>query len=197
MQEDVITLQDPTGTRVDATLLDREADGSFTARWPDGRRLFVPSTAVDRQDDGDVHLRVRFGDLGGESRDAGGEHVLPVAQEEAVVDTRRKTTGTVRVQTRTHEREEDVNEILTRESVEVERVPIDRVVDGPAPIREEGDTTVVPLHEEVLVVEKRLLLREELHLTKHAEERQETRRVRLRRQEADIDRTHTEEFDED
>lgn len=202
MQQGVITLRDTTGTRVDATLLDREEDGSLTARWPDGRRLFVPAAAIDRQNGGDVHLRVHFGDLGDDTRpddapEGDAERVLPLAREEAVVDTRRETTGAVRVHTRTRERDEDVNEVLTRESVDVRRVPVDRVVDEPAPVREEGDTTVVPLHEEVLVVEKRLLLREEVHVTKRAEERQETQRVRLRSEEAEIDRSETRESDED
>ena len=78
-----------------------------------------------------------------------------------------------------------------REEVEVERVPIRRVVDGPVPIRDEDGTTIIPILEEVLVVEKRLMLKEELHIRKHRVETHQPQRVTLRREEARIERLHT------
>jgi len=112
---------------------------------------------------------------------------VPVAEEQMMVD-RRERTGSVRVHTRVEVRDEHVETELTREQVDVRRVPIGRYVDEAEPVREEGDTTIVPVYEEVLVVEKRLLLREELHLTKRSETRPERQRVRLRREHADIER---------
>ena len=53
---------------------------------------------------------------------------------------------------------------LFREDCEVERVQVKRILDQPAEIRQDGDTLIIPLMEEVLVVEKRLMLREELHI---------------------------------
>ncbi len=53
---------------------------------------------------------------------------------------------------------------LFREDCEVQRVEVKRIIDKPAEIRHEGDTMIIPLMEEVLVVEKRLMLREELHI---------------------------------
>lgn len=58
------------------------------------------------------------------------------------------------------------NEPLFREDCEIERVAIRKLLDRPAETRQEGDTLIVPLMEEVWVVEKRLLLREELHITR-------------------------------
>ena len=58
------------------------------------------------------------------------------------------------------------DEPLWREEVEVTRVPMQRVVDGPVPVREENDTTIISVVEEVLVVEKRWMLREEIHIRK-------------------------------
>jgi stress response protein YsnF len=59
-------------------------------------------------------------------------------------------------------------------------------------MRSEGNTLIIPLLEEVLVVEKRLLLKEELHLTKQRVETHQPQRVTLRREEAAIERVETE-----
>ena len=76
-----------------------------------------------------------------------------------------------------------------REDVAVERVPVDQLVDqAPAP-RWEGDTLIVPLVEEVLVVTKRLRVREELRVTRRRTEAQQTVRDELRREVADIETT--------
>lgn len=62
---------------------------------------------------------------------------------------------------------------LFREDCDVERIPIKRIIDEPAEIRHEGDTLIVPLMEEVLVVEKKLMLREELHIKRRREQKQD------------------------
>ena len=54
----------------------------------------------------------------------------------ALVVARRKMHRTVRVATVTHEHEQLVDEALTHERVEVERVPIGRTVEAVPPIRE-------------------------------------------------------------
>jgi stress response protein YsnF len=129
--------------------------------------------------------------------DARGEvterQVVPRVEEELVVEKRERTGATVQVRTHTHEREETIDEVLHDEKVDVRRVPIDRYVDTPASIRKEGDTTIVPVHAEVLIVEKRLLLKEEVHITKRTRERRETQRVSVRSQSADVDRTEPED----
>jgi hypothetical protein len=45
-----------------------------------------------------------------------------------------------------HEREAVVDEPLFGEKVEVERVPIQRIVDSPIPVRYEDDTVIVTRH---------------------------------------------------
>jgi stress response protein YsnF len=119
--------------------------------------------------------------------------VVPRVEEELVVEKRERPGATVQVRTHTHEREETIDEVLHDEKVDVRRVPIDRYVDTPASIRKEGDTTIVPVHAEVLIVEKRLLLKEEVHITKRTRERRETQRVSVRSQSADVDRTEPED----
>ena len=90
--------------------------------------------------------------------------VLPVLEEELRVDKRLVETGRVRVRTLTKQREELVAQELATENVEVELVPIGREVDFIPKLRQEGDVTIVPIVEEVLVVEKRLVLKEEVHI---------------------------------
>ena len=46
----------------------------------------------------------------------------------------------------------------------VERVPVDQFVDEAPQVRTEGDVTIIPVLEERYVLEKRLVLVEELHI---------------------------------
>jgi stress response protein YsnF len=72
------------------------------------------------------------------------------------------------------------------EEVEVERVAINRVIDEAVPIRYEGDTTIIPLLEEILVIEKRLVLREEIHIKKTRREVHNPQEVLLRDEQVEI-----------
>lgn len=69
------------------------------------------------------------------------------------------------------------DEPLFQEDVEVERIPMNRFIDGPVETRQEGDLTIVPVVEEVLEVRKRLLLKEEVHIRRRRAEVREPRRV--------------------
>lgn len=111
--------------------------------------------------------------------------VVPLAEERVRVGKRRVETP-VRIETTVHEREETVEMPLLQETVDVERVSVNRYVDAPAPVRQEGNVTIVPLHEEVLVVQKKILLREEVRIVRRSEERRESVRVPVRAEEARI-----------
>jgi len=108
---------------------------------------------------------------------------LQVVEERAVVRKQKKLTGGVRVRTLVHEDEEVIDALLHGEQAEVERVPLDRWVEEPVPVRQEGATTIITLHEEVVVVEKRLRAIEEVRLTKRQTAQQAPQRVTLRREE--------------
>lgn len=117
--------------------------------------------------------------------------------EQLSVARERVETGRVRVQVVTREHEELVDVPLVREHVEVERVAVNRPVDSIPPTRRDGDTTIVPVVEEVLILQRRLILKEELHvrLVRTTEQHQE--RVVLRRQEAVITRIPAEKPETD
>ena len=92
--------------------------------------------------------------------------VIPLVEERAVILKRKKLTGGLRVRTVVRESEEVIDQPLTTDAVEVERVPVGRWVEAPVPIRQEGETTIITLLEEVTVVEKRLRATEEVRITK-------------------------------
>ena len=96
------------------------------------------------------------------------EGPLLILEERLDVHTENVEVARVRVRRRAHTRLVDVPSMeLTREHVTVERVAIDRFVDCEPETRVEGDATVVPVVEEVLV--RRLVLREELWIRKTCE----------------------------
>jgi uncharacterized protein (TIGR02271 family) len=94
----------------------------------------------------------------------------------------------VRVNVVTREREELIDMPLTRERVVVERVPVGKAVDAIPAIREDGDTIIVPVVEEILTVERRLMLKEELYVKRVRTTEQYREPVTLRRQEAVVTR---------
>lgn len=114
--------------------------------------------------------------------------VIPVVQEEVVIGKREVETGRVRVTKTVREREAVVDEPLLREQVQIERVPVNRVITEPVDVRHEGDTLIVPVVKEVLVVEKRLMLVEELHITKVRQAERQPQAVTLREEMVDITR---------
>jgi stress response protein YsnF len=111
-----------------------------------------------------------------------------VVEERAVILKRKKLTGGMRVRTVVRENEEVIDEPLTTEEVEVERVPLGQWVEAPVPIRQEGETTIITLLEEVAVVEKRLRATEEVRITRRRTTRQAAQHVTLRREEAVVER---------
>ena len=115
--------------------------------------------------------------------------VIPVVAEEVRVRKERTVTGKIRLRKIVHHEEQTLDEPLLRERVSVERVAIDQWVDEVPPIRSEGETLVVPVVEEVLVVEKRLRLREEVRVTWHHEEEHEPQTLVVRREEVRLERT--------
>ena len=90
--------------------------------------------------------------------------VLPVVEETVEVSKRLAVVGRVQVSTRTSTADEMAEIDLERSLVEVVRVPVGRVVEVAPDVRIEGDTTIMPVLEERLVVVKQLVLVEEVHV---------------------------------
>lgn len=122
--------------------------------------------------------------------------VVALAEDEISIGKRQVVTGRVRLRTVTDVAEELVREDLQGVRAEIERVPIDRVLDAgespPVP-RTEGDVTIVPVVEEVLVVEKRLRVKEEVRLVLRPTSDSIEVPVTVRKQRAVIERVDVED----
>lgn len=111
-----------------------------------------------------------------------------VAEERAVVGKRTRITGAVHVRTIVREEEQLIDRPVTAEELSVERVPVDRWVEAPVEIRQEDDVTIIPIHAEVVVVETRLKLVEEVRVRRRQTITQAQERVLLRSEEAVVER---------
>ena len=119
------------------------------------------------------------------------DHKLTLLAEEINVEKEAVETGRVRVSKQTHTREVAVDEDLLRESAEIETVPIGRRIFEMPSVRHEGETTIVPIVEEILHTERRLILKEEVRITRRKSTEQFHDRVTLRYQEAVVTRVQS------
>jgi len=167
---------------------------TIVLRLDDGRRAVIPADLVALQADGSYLLTLSAAEIerlvGAEAR---GEVVVPVVEEAVAVSKRKVETGRVRVHKTVRTTEQVVDEPLFREEVSVERVPIGRVVEAAVEPRQEGDTLIVPILEEVLVVEKRLMLKEEVRITRRRVEHRSAQTVTLRSEEATLERIESDD----
>ena len=124
--------------------------------------------------------------------DTAAEAVIPLVEEALRVGKRRVDTGRVRVSVQTDVEEQVVRETLRSDRAEIKRIAIGReLADGePAPVlRQEPDGTVVlPVVEEVLFIERRLVLREEIRMRLVAVAEPVEQPVTIRRQRASVER---------
>jgi stress response protein YsnF len=111
-----------------------------------------------------------------------------VVEERAVVGKRSRITGAVHVRTSVREEEQLIDRPVTAEELSVERVPVDRWVEAPVEVRQEDDVTIIPIHAEVVVVETRLKLVEEVRVRRRQTTTQAQERVLLRSEEAVVER---------
>ncbi len=94
------------------------------------------------------------------------ERRIPIVEEQVDITKRAVETGRVTVRSVVEEHEELVQASLMQQDVRVERVPFDREIDEAPVVREENGVTIIPVVDEILVIEKRLVLREEIHVHK-------------------------------
>jgi stress response protein YsnF len=174
----VVTDRDGRSGTVEST-----GGGRVRVRLPSGAIVDLPGDLARPEPDGTYRADVSFAAL-----DGGERAVFHEVDERVRVETRVRETGRVRARVVTDTVEEPVEADGWRETVAVERVPVGREVEAAEPPREEGGVTVIPVYEEVLVVQKRLVLREEVRLTTRREPVPGPERVTLRRQRVEVER---------
>ncbi len=170
-----------------------------------GERITVPADSIEsipsrRQ----VRLRVRRDQVGTmaqgatltgaarESRERVDEsdHVrVPIHEERLVPGKRPVELGEIRVHKRVESKQDVIRQPLTRDEVEIERVRVSRPADGPMTPREEGEWLIVPVVEEVLVVQKRLMVTEEIRIRRHSVVEEQEIRDTVRREVVEVEDT--------
>jgi uncharacterized protein (TIGR02271 family) len=180
-------------------------DTQLLVHFQNGQQVIVPRELLRQHTDGRYHLTVSVEELlanqatlgrtdgpthasvtRADSGDDANELVIPVIEEQVTVQTRTVEKGRVEIHKTVHEHTKLIDQPLHMEEVEIERLPINRIIDEPVPVRQEGDTTIISLFEEVLVIEKRLVLREEVHIKKMRTVVHDPQEVLLREERVEI-----------
>ncbi|MFT2010863.1 YsnF/AvaK domain-containing protein [Pontibacter sp. 13R65] len=114
---------------------------------------------------------------------------IPIIEERVEIGKRVVETGDVYISKQVHEDNVTIDVPTTKEHVHIERVPINKYVDtAPAAVRHEGDTMIIPVLREELVVVKKLFVVEELHITKKLETTHDSEQVTLLKEELHVNR---------
>jgi uncharacterized protein (TIGR02271 family) len=193
-------------------------NGQFLVRLENGTGVLVPASEIVASQAGGYLLEKSFDEFGtaqqlannadlqqspGAGQQMAGTQnaprnieeqlVVPVLAEELHVERQSVVTGGVRVHKRVVERTEVVDQPIQAEEVDVERIPINQMIETAPAIRYEGDVIVVPLVEEVIVTEKRLMLREEVRIRRRKFETRKPQEVTLRREQVEFEEISPEE----
>ena len=114
---------------------------------------------------------------------------IPVVAEQLEVGKKVIETGRVNVSKDVNQINEVVDVPLVHEELDVQRVAVNQIVTAPPPpVRYEGDTMIIPILREVAVVEKRLMLVEELRVTKRQIQTVHHEQVALRQESVNVER---------
>ena len=174
-----------------AAIVSTQRIGSEDMAWirldGGGMQVLVPVGLLTREPDGALRLPFAF-DLASEGP---ARMRFPVVEEQLQVEKRTVDTGRgVRLRKTVAERERVLDEPLRRDELVVEHVPVGQIVPASAPpqTRQEGDTLVVPVLEEVLLVQKQLVLKEEVRITRRQRQVREPQNVVLRSEQIAVER---------
>jgi uncharacterized protein (TIGR02271 family) len=155
----------------------------------DGTLVLVPSSLLTPQEDGVYSLPFTFNTS--ETGESPTQMTFPVMEEELHVDKRTVETGRgVRIHKTVSQREQVIEQPLMRDELLVEHVAVGRVIadETPPKMRYEGDTLIVPVLEEVLVVQKQLMLKEEVHIRRQQRSIVNPQSVTLRSEQVTVER---------
>src|ERR1051325_944854 len=116
------------------------------------------------------------------------ENTIDVLHEQVNIDKKVVDSGKVFIHKKVYREDEEVTVPVAHEKVEIRKISVNKYVDALPAVRHEGNTTVIPVVQEVLVMEKKLLLVEEVHVIKHVVEKTEEHTVPLRKEKVEVER---------
>lgn len=184
---------DINGRQAQIASIQTDADVINTViRFDKGQEVILPVSVLALQPDGVYHVPFAIEQLPAEAGRL--QTVIPVLQEQLQVGKRSVDTGKgVRLHKAVTSREQVVDVPLMQDVLDIKHVPVERIVSGSeVPVAHyEGDTLVVPVLEEVLVVQKQLRFREEVRITRRRHEVHAPQTVIIKEEQVSI-----EHFDE-
>ena len=180
---EIVIFEDGSRRALMSSLLSAPTDGMVEVVLTNGQHIFVPLDTLVPTEAGGYRVGVQpSGSTKETNLEAQDTQVIPLVAETLTVGKREVETGRVRFRTTVTERTETVDEPLLRTEVQTRRVEVNQFVDSPPGVRYEGDAVIIPIWEEVLVVEKRLRLKEEVYITQVQTEHHEPQTVTLRQE---------------
>jgi uncharacterized protein (TIGR02271 family) len=166
-------------------------------RWDDefvylnGRR--IPLTMIERHDDAHLYVGAAgartFADSDSVRTDVGDDVRVPIVEERLAVGKRQINLGDILVHKSVDTAEERRALPITRDDVQVERVPVNRTVAAPETPRQDGEWFVIPVMEEVLVVQKQLVVTEEIRIRRQPVTEQREVRETVRHERVTVEDT--------
>jgi uncharacterized protein (TIGR02271 family) len=117
------------------------------------------------------------------------EQVIPVVEEQLQVGKKVVETGSVRIIKKVQEEQTLVEAPLIHDEVNVERVAVNQYIETAPQVRYEGDIMIIPVIQEVVVIEKRLMLVEEIRVHKQQFQTNVSETVTLRKEVVSVERT--------
>ncbi len=121
-------------------------------------------------------------------QDNSSDTIVPVISEQVHADAVPVAKGGVRVTKRVEGHEEILEQELRRGRAEIRRIKTDRVVSGPQQPRQEGNTLIIPVISEVLVVTKQWVVTEEIYITRIEEVERVEQTVTVSHEVAEVER---------
>jgi len=115
---------------------------------------------------------------------------IPVMEENLRLGIKQVETGKVRAIKKVHEEDLIVTGPVVNDEIQIERIPLNQYVEvAPPPVRYEGETMIIPVVEEEVVVQTRLKIVEEVRITRKKVETTVEKPITLRREEVVVKRS--------
>ena len=184
-EHDSIVLTDRSGTRASARL--QAGQSVVIARLDDGREVALAADLLEKRGNA-YFVPIDFEEHATAAPEPR-ELVIPIVEEQLAVTKKTVVSDKVRITKRVQEEERVFSVPLKTEALKVKRVPINRIVQEPAVVRHEDGRLIVPVHEERLIVQKQLVLVEELHIDREVTAQESVQTVVVRREVLDVERT--------
>jgi uncharacterized protein (TIGR02271 family) len=160
-------------------------ESSLIVRLANQQLLYVPVTYIKTKSSDRYSITHSFAELHDmpPNRDT-----YPVIEEKPIIGKKTVETGRIQIKKTVEEVPTRFEQTLNKEEFQISSVAVDETRDEPAQMRTEGDLTIIPVQEEVLVVIKKYLVREEIQIRKVRTERTESIEIPLKKESVSIDK---------